>query len=241
MKEWFKEWFDTPFYHILYKHRDDKEAQQFIDALDKQLEFAQKERILDLACGKGRHSVYLNSKGYRVVGVDLSENNIRYANQFANDRLKFFEHDMREVFRPDSFDVILNLFTSFGYFKNDDENQLAIISAAKSLRHGGLLVLDYMNSEKAISELHDYTKIEDGIVFNITKTLTDGFIHKHIKFDFENSSYHFVEKVKALTISNFTTFFEAAQLSILHTWGDYQLSPFDNKTSTRLIIVAKKI
>lgn len=241
MKEWFEEWFDTPFYHILYKHRDDKEAQEFIDALDKQLEFSSKERILDLACGKGRHSVYLNSKGYRVLGIDLSENNIRFANKFANERLKFFEHDMREVFRPDSFEVVLNLFTSFGYFKNDDENQLAIIAAAKNLRSGGLLVLDYMNSEKAINELHDYTKTEEGIVFNITKTLTDGFIFKHIKFEIDNTSYHFTEKVKALTLADFTTFFKAAQLSILHTWGDYQLSSFDSKTSNRLILVAEKI
>ena len=71
MKHWYSSWFDTPFYHILYKDRDDKEAQSFMDALTYYLNISQNSTILDLACGKGRHSLYLNSIGYDVTGLDL--------------------------------------------------------------------------------------------------------------------------------------------------------------------------
>lgn len=241
MKEWFEEWFDTPFYHILYKNRDDNEAKRFIDALDAKLNFSTKGKILDLACGKGRHSIYLNSKGYDVVGVDLSDNNVSYARKFANNRLHFYPHDMREVFCPNMFGVVVNLFTSFGYFSNDGENQQAILSVAEDLKPNGLFILDYMNSNKAIRELHDYTKVEEGIEFKITKEWVDGFIYKHIRFEFEHQNFHFVEKVKTITLADFQQFFKAANLEILHTWGDYQLTPFDVETSNRLILVAKKI
>ena len=86
-KDWFVSWFDTPYYHILYKHRDDTEAQLFMKNLIKTLEFSKKQLLLDLACGKGRHSIYLNALGYNVIGADLSKNSIAHAKQFENERL----------------------------------------------------------------------------------------------------------------------------------------------------------
>ena len=115
-KEWFGEWFDSPYYHILYRDRDYQEAHAFIDKIVKYFDLHSTDAILDLACGKGRHSIYLNEKGYNVVGVDLSAQNITFASQYGNDRLHFYRHDMREVFRESTFDYVLNMFTSFGYF-----------------------------------------------------------------------------------------------------------------------------
>ena len=69
-KKWFQSWFDTSYYHTLYKHRDDKEAQMFMKNLVRHLEIDSDQHILDLACGKGRHSIFLNQLGFNVTGVD---------------------------------------------------------------------------------------------------------------------------------------------------------------------------
>ncbi|MCZ6900895.1 MAG: methyltransferase domain-containing protein, partial [Bacteroidetes bacterium] len=98
-KEWFGEWFDSPYYHILYKHRDHEEARAFIDRLNIFFQWATSDKILDLACGKGRHSIYLNKQGLDVVGLDLSAENVKAAKTHENSRLHFYVHDMREVFR----------------------------------------------------------------------------------------------------------------------------------------------
>ena len=120
-KQWYASWFDTPYYHILSKDRDYTEAQGFMDNLTNYLNIPEGGKILDLACGKGRHSVYLNSLGYDVTGVDLSEKSINHAKQFENETLKFNVHDMSKPY-PDTFDAVFNLFTSFGYFEDENCN-----------------------------------------------------------------------------------------------------------------------
>jgi SAM-dependent methyltransferase len=240
MKDWFVEWFNTPFYHLLYKNRNYEEAQKLITNLDNFFEFSASQSILDLACGKGRHSIFLNSKGYNVTGVDLSENNVNEANLSANSSLHFFAHDMREVFRSNGFDVVLNLFTSFGYFDDDNDNQRVIDAVAEDLKSGGLFVIDYMNGEKAIRELTDYQKTVDNITFHISKSVIDGFIIKNIDFEADGISYHFQEKVKVLKLEDFVRYFKKANLQIEQQWGNYDLLPFSEENSDRLIISARK-
>src|SRR6185295_11720123 len=103
-KQWFEAWFDSPYYHVLYKQRDEPEAQAFLDNLIKLLKPPKTARILDVACGRGRHALYLNKKGYQVFGFDLSKKNIDYNKQFENNNLQFFVHDMREAFRVNYFE-----------------------------------------------------------------------------------------------------------------------------------------
>lgn len=241
-KDWFVEWFDTSFYHKLYKSRNYAEAQSFIDNLEKKLFFKQSDKFLDLACGKGRHSVYLNSKGYDVTGIDLSQNNIAAASQSVNENLHFFVHDMREVFRPASFDYVLNLFTSFGYFDDNYDNFRAIKAVAENLKFGGKLVLDYMNSDKAVKNLANYYEKEvDGIKFVITKKIEFGFIIKNIDFDFEGKYYHFQERVKCLNLTDFDYYFKEAGLICKEVFGNYNLESFDVEKSDRMIFVVEKI
>src|SRR5690606_8758177 len=114
--EWFKDWFNSPYYHLLYNHRDENEAIFFLDNLIAKLQPKPDARILDLACGRGRHAVYLRTKGFDVTGVDLSPENIRLAATTAGERLHFYVHDMRYLLLSNYFDLVLNLFTSFGYF-----------------------------------------------------------------------------------------------------------------------------
>ncbi|HEY4652636.1 MAG TPA: class I SAM-dependent methyltransferase [Pontibacter sp.] len=240
-EEWFSTWFDSPYYHILYKNRDEQEAQQFIDTLLTYLHPKPHEKILDLACGKGRHAVYLNQKGYDVTGIDLSEQSIAYARQFENERLHFAVHDMREVYQPESFDFILNLFTSFGYFTNETENVVALCAVAKSLKHGGKLVIDFMNTELTINNLvAEEVKEVQGIKFCIHRGVENGFVVKTIRFTDNGRDYCFEERVRALRQEDFTEYFKMAQLRLADVFGDYDLRPYDPAQSERMIFVLKK-
>jgi SAM-dependent methyltransferase len=238
--EWFDEWFNSPYYHILYKHRDDSEAQMLIDNLSDFLPISPADKILDLACGKGRHAIYLNQKGFDVIGVDLAEENIRYAQKFANERLQFFRHDKRRVFRKEYFSVLLNLFTSFGYFETDIENVQTLQAAADNLKKGGHMVIDFMNTPKVISHLKalEYKNI-DGICFEIRKRIDNRFIIKDIRFSDNTGSFHFQERLMAITQTDFMRYFQAANLQLLHTFGDYKLTPYA-PDSDRMIFILRK-
>ncbi|MDI9874536.1 SAM-dependent methyltransferase [Flectobacillus rivi] len=240
-KEWFSSWFDSPYYHILYKERDDKEAQLFMDQLSSYLQIQPEHHIMDLACGKGRHAIYLNQKGFEVTGVDLSPQSIAFAKIYENAHLHFFVHDMREVFEERYFDFILNMFTSFGYLENHDENIKAFQAAARNLRKGGIFVMDFFNTEYVKKQLLPFQVKEiDGIRFEITKTLQDGFIIKDIDFMDEGHEYHFHEKVQAISLTDFQHYFSAAGLKLKQIFGDYHLNAFDIETSPRMIFILEK-
>ncbi len=240
-REWFSEWFNSPYYHILYKNRDEAEAHRFIDNLQNRFQFTPENHMLDLACGRGRHSIYLNSKGFDVTGIDLSPENIAFARQFENDRLHFYVHDMRRPYVRNTFCYVLNLFTSFGYFETEGENINAICTATEALKKGGRLVLDFFNTTKVIASLKPHTVKEvEGILFDMHKKLESGFIVKDITFADKGMPFHFQERVKAITCETFLHYFDVADLELVHVFGDYNLNPFDEATSDRMIFVARK-
>ena len=241
-REWFGEWFDSPYYHILYKNRDNTEAHTFIDNLCIRLGFSEKDKILDLACGKGRHAIYLNHKGFDATGIDLSAENIKYASQFSNTKLSFYVHDMREVFAYDQFNYVLNIFTSFGYFDSADEHKSAIVAAANALKSGGKLIIDFLNTYKVVNNLVPIEKKEvDGILFNITKEInSDGYIIKKISFEHEERQFHFQEKVKAISRLEFLEYFQHAGLTCRALLGDYDLDTYKPESSDRMIFIAEK-
>lgn len=241
-KEWFQSWFNSPYYHILYKQRDKEEAELFIDNLCASLNPSTDAKMLDIACGKGRHSIYLNKKGFDVTGIDLSFNSIKYAKQFENEKLHFFVHDMRKLLFINYFDFALNLFTSFGYFNTEKEHISALSAFAKSLKKDGKLVLDYMNSQKIINNLVEReVKHVDGIDFHITRSVINGKIVKTIDFEAENNSFAFKEEVRDFKLEDFKKLFAQSGLEIDLIFGDYHLNDFDVNKSDRLIFVCKKI
>ncbi|WP_177764955.1 SAM-dependent methyltransferase [Flavobacterium sp. I3-2] len=238
-KTWYASWFDTPYYHILYKDRDYDEAQLFIDNLNQYLNLPEDAKVLDLACGRGRHSIYLNKLGHNVIGADLSENSIAYAKQFENDTLKFEVHDMRKPF-DEKFDTILNLFTSFGYFPEEEDNVTTLKAIQASLTEYGLAVMDFMNAEKVIKNLvPTEIKTVEGIDFHITRKYENGFIYKNIKFEDKGESFDFTERVRALTLEDFETMMEKADIYLLDIFGNYKLQKFHNQESDRLIMIFK--
>jgi SAM-dependent methyltransferase len=236
---WFASWFDTPYYHILYKERNYREAQVFMDNLTHYLNLPEKAKVLDLACGKGRHSIYLNQLGYEVVGADLSENSIAEANKNQNETLHFQVHDMREAFE-DKFDAIFNLFTSFGYFENDEDNLTTLKAMKESLTEYGFAVIDFMNVNQVVNNLvTDEVKTVDDIDFHIKRYVSEGHIYKEIDFEDQGEKFHFTEKVKALTLKDFEELMEEAGIYLLDIFGDYKLKKFHKTDSERLIMIFK--
>lgn len=240
-RKWFQYWFNSPYYHILYQQRNDAEAEFFIDKLTDFLKPLPEAKMLDIACGKGRHSIYLNKKGFDVTGIDLSEQSIKYAKQFENDKLHFLVHDMRRLFYINYFDIALNLFTSFGYFDTEKDHVNALKTFRKSLKSDGILILDYFNTEKIVRNLNSCeTKSLDGINFNITKNVVDGKIIKKIHFEDEGKIYNFEERVQAFSFADFERMLTKAGIVIEKTFGSYALDSFDECTSDRLILICKK-
>lgn len=238
---WFASWFNSPHYHTLYKNRDYQEAEFFLKNLTRYLQPKDQEKILDLACGAGRHSIFLNSLGYTVTGIDLSPNSIKKASQSANEFLDFAVHDMREVYQENEYNYVFNIFTSFGYFESNDENIKMLQSVKKSLKKGGIFVLDFFNSEKVIRELVKQEKKEiEGISYYLKRELVNGYIVKHIDFKDQGNSFSFKEKVQAISVSDFESLFMQAGLKIIATFGNYSLESFNPNKSDRLILIAKK-
>lgn len=242
MNEWYKSWFDSEYYHILYSERDEKEALQFITTLTGFLQPPAGSFMLDQACGRGRHARILSSLGYNVTGIDLSENNIRYCKQFETGNLQFAIHDMRRIISVNTYDYVFNLFTSIGYFRHDHDQQLTVSSAAAALKKNGYYIIDFMNIHwvipRIVPEMH---KTINGIDFHISRRVENGFIIKDIRFTIENRPHHYTEYVQAMTISDFDRYFHHAGLKRLHTFGNYLLQPFEEASSERLILIAQKI
>jgi len=240
-KSWYRTWFNSPYYHLLYRNRDEREAERFIHNLLKYLAPDKRAHFLDLACGKGRHSLTINRAGFEVTGADLARENIKFANQSSSDRLHFVQHDMRQPIGESVFDYVLNLFTSFGYFESLEENERVLTAIAKELKPKGKVVLDFMNVEEVTKGLVPLEQMDiEGVNFKITRTNEDGFIVKTIEIEDGDREYTFHERVKALTKEDFMGMFHRTDFEILDTFGNYDLDDFDPEKSPRLILIARK-
>lgn len=239
--EWFESWFDTPYYHLLYSNRDYTEAENFITKLTQELQLPQSSKIIDLACGKGRHSVFLNKLGFDVLGLDLSRQSIEFDKQFENETLHFDVHDMRNTIDSEPVDAVFNLFTSFGYFDNEEDDKNVFRSVYETLKPGGFFVLDYLNEEYVRKILvPESTVHREGIDFNISKKIEGRHIIKDIRFLAEEKPYHFFEKVKLHTLETIEKYAKDCGFERVKIWGDYQLNDFKKEDSPRCINLFKK-
>ena len=239
---WFESWFSSPYYRILYQHRDELEAEEFVEHLMDYLQPFPGSRMVDIACGEGRFSVELAEHGFDVTGIDLSHASIEKAKVHESDNLHFFVHDMRMPFYINYFDYAFNFFTSFGYFANARDHQLAAKSFAKGLKKDGYLVLDYLNRDKAESELIPEEEVQRGnYTFHIRRRLEERHFLKEISFlDAEGRERKYVESVAAFGLAQFLDMFHKAGMSLVTTFGNYKLEEFNPLVSPRLIMVFKK-
>jgi SAM-dependent methyltransferase len=240
---WYKEWFNSPYYHKLYFERDEQEAKIFIAKLIDRLRPLPDSLMLDIACGRGRHSRMLAAKGFSVTGIDISTASITYAKQFENDKLEFYQHDMRLPFRINYFDYAFNFFTSFGYFSTRREHDDAIRTIAASLKQQGIFVIDYLNTHYAEDHLiHNEEKTIDGAVYEIHRWHDDSHFYKKITVRDAPLLYpaEHTEKVVKFSLGDFTDMLSFQRLQVQEVFGDYNLKAYDVRKTPRLIVIAKK-
>lgn len=244
-KEWFKDWFNSPYYHTLYGNRDLEEATAFIKKITQHLQLTPNTKVLDVACGKGRHSLAMANLGLDVTGIDLSRKSIAFAQQFQTDFLHFYKHDMRMPFWINYFQVVFNLFTSFGYFKTDREHHKALRSICQSLLPKGVLVIDYLNVHHEEKNLQRFNQKQiDDYNFIITKWQTETHFIKQIQYTQPNSGLpkHLnTERVAKFSLGDFADMLAFQKMQIQEVFGNYNLEHYDIKNSPRMIIVAKKL
>jgi SAM-dependent methyltransferase len=241
--DWFESWFDSPHYHRLYAHRDEREAAAFVERLVEFLDPGAGASVLDLGSGAGRHSVQLASRGFDVTGIDLSASSICRARQHAAPNLMFLRRDMRRPFGTKAFDLVFNLFTSFGYFEGQADNVKVVRNIARALKPGGTLVLDYLNVQYAESHrVADELIVRDGVVYHVTRWSDAGNLYKRIEVldgqDVEPLVH--VERVAKFGLDDFRAMFRLCGLRMERVFGDYGLNGFDPSTSPRLILVASR-
>lgn len=243
MQEWFEEWFDSPYYHMLYKNRNDDEANEFVRRIVSHFKLDKSHTLLDLACGKGRHARAFASYGIDVTGLDLSKNSIEFATSFEHQFLHFFVHDMRQTFRANYFDIICNLFTSFGYFKTAHDNDLAVRSMYQSVKKGGRVLIDFVNRQPAIQQIEakrNESIQHDGVQFEVRRSYTRERFLKEIDIKDGDQSYHFEESLNSFSFEQLNNIFLKAGFTLNESFGNYALDAYDENSSPRMILVYSK-
>ncbi len=242
--EWYKEWFSTRYYDMLYYKRNETEAAAFIKRLMLYLNPVPGSFMLDVACGKGRHSRQLAGQGFDVTGIDLSEPAISGAIKSETDLLHFFVHDMRLPFYINYFHYAFNFFTSFGYFKTRREHEDALRTIAQSVKPNGIFVIDYLNVHYAEDHfvLKEETIIDD-IHFHITRSQDEEHFYKKIQIEHDAVLHKeiYTEKVAKFSLGDFTEMLAYQQMQVQQVFGDYNLGQYDVRKSPRMIIISKKM
>ncbi|HEX6846888.1 MAG TPA: class I SAM-dependent methyltransferase [Chitinophagaceae bacterium] len=247
---WYKDWFNSPFYHKLYFERDEKEAETFISNLIGHLKPGSGSYLLDVGCGRGRHSCILAEKGFNVTGIDISFDSIAFAKKFfqkdspgEQERLEFYQHDMRLPFRVNYFDQAFNLFNSFGYFRTRREHDDTIRTIANALKPNGTFVIDYLNVHFSEDHLvYNEEKKLNGTIYEIHRWHDETHFYKKIVIN-DPLLHHpldFSERIFKFSFGDLNDMLSYNGLQVQEVFGDYQLGKYNVRTKPRLIIVAKK-
>ena len=239
--EWFASWFDSPYYPMLYRHRDEAEAVEALTNLHHVLALPKNAKVLDLCCGQGRHSRTLNKLGCDVVGIDLSASAISHARSLAHGGQRFDVQDMRSFTLPERFDVVFNLFTSFGYFDSDTENISVLNRIAAHLHENGVLVIDYLNAVPLLNQqTQNAEQTIDGVLFRTSKRIEGHSVVKHIEVIDEGQISLFTERVQLITLDGFSSMLQASGFNVEQVFGNYQLEEYRPEDSPRCLIIARK-
>ena len=237
---WFENWFDTSYYHTLYQHRDEVEAERLVNQIANHFPPDKFPNLCDAACGKGRHAKSFADKGFNVNGFDLSENSIRQAKTLENEKLNFFVHDITQDFADQKYNIITNLFTSFGYFDAHLFDLQALGAINRALKPQGIFVQDYLNAELVSADESEQEKELDGITFNTHKRIEEDKVIKDITVIDGAETHTYQEKVSLFKLSDFERMYKSTQFELLNVYGDYNFNSFVPQSSPRLIMVSKK-
>ena len=237
---WYENWFDTKYYHSLYQHRDESEAERLVQKISEEFPSNKFNKLCDAACGKGRHAKSFSEKGYDVEAFDLSANSIAEAKQMESDKLRFFEHDITQHFGNEKYDIITNLFTSFGYFDIELFDLKALYAIYDALNNDGVFIQDYLNANLVQADDRWQKKEIDGYRFTTKKVIEDNKVKKKIEVKDGDQKFEFQEQVSLFRLQDFEQMYKTTEFELLHVYGDYNFNSFVPDESPRLIMVSKK-
>lgn len=237
-EKWINHWFNSDYLH-LYSNRNSEEAVRQVEFLTGYLSLQGNESILDIGCGRGRHSVLFAERGHPVVGIDQSEELIALASKMINPslNLQFIQGDIcfLEKFNLPLFDLVVCLFTSFGYFEEDNENLKVLQNVRKSLKPSGRFVLDYLHPHHVISTLIPFEeKFVQGEKVEIRREIIGQRVIKTI--DFPGRQY--IEKVTLYSKDEVICLLNQAGFTVESLINDYEGNPW-SKNGNRQIFITK--
>ena len=240
-------WYETAFdrdYLRVYAHRNEAAARTEAAFIISQMPLQARRRILDIACGAGRHMVWFCSAAELTVGVDrsselLAEAAIRLGS--LSTRTELICADMRHLPFEAEFTCVALLFTSFGYFPTDQENLAVIQQACRVLTSGGVFWLDYLNEPYLRKNLQPHTRHTDGrrIIEQHRKITDQGRVEKRIRILTEGRERFINESVKLYSRQQIEQMFIRSGLAVHGLWGDFQGREHTDD-SPALIIMGRK-
>lgn len=244
MSDWFKDWFSSEDYLDVYKHRDNADAEKILNLIFNNVALSPNDLILDMACGFGRHSILLAKKGFSVVSIDLSKKLLKLGNTLSEGSIMkpfFVASDMRSLCFKSSFRLVLNLFTSFGYFNSDKENMTVLRNAFNLLKKNSYFIIDYFNKEFLLKSIEPASEIVNGQTKIIQKRRIEGDrIIKTILIERDDENREFFESVKLYSKTDICKNLEIIGFEIKNIYGDYNGADFNENSSPRVIILATK-
>jgi SAM-dependent methyltransferase len=200
---------------------------------------------LDLCCGPGRHSLEFARRGFSVVGVDRTKIYLEKARKQAQAEgleVEFVQKDMRHFRRAKSFDVVLNLFTSFGFFEDEKDDQLVIKNVASSLRDGGSFVIDIIGKEilARIFRERDWHETDGGIMLEERKVTKDwSWMENRWIMIKDGKIKEFCLYLRPYSAAELIALLKASGFDSVQVFGNLAGDPYDNNAK-RLITVARK-
>lgn len=237
MTEWFEEWFGEE-YLALYPHRDSAEAARAVALIRTALPWRAGWRVLDVACGAGRHARALQAADARCTGLDLSAALLRRARAFTS--VPLVRADMRALpIRAASMDLTVNLFTSFGYFATDGEHLAALAEMAGTVRPAGWQVLDFLNADAVRAQLVPAETAElAGRPVRVTRELLDDgrFVQKRIS---TAEGRVFTERVRLFGAAELEAMLSRCGIAVRHRFGDYDGNPLTPE-SPRVVLMGER-
>lgn len=245
MAEWFKDWFSSSEYLELYRHRDDTDARELCELISGSVPLKPGMKLLDVACGSGRHASFFARKGCSVFAFDLSRQMLSLGRTKAaglNLPISFFCCDVRHfALRASSFDIATNLFTSFGYFEKDEDNFAIFCSINNALFDGGYFVFDYLNAGFLRKNLrHETIDKYDGKTIIQRRTLENNRVVKSIKIKDNFGEKTFRESVRLYDSTSLVRKLTECGFTVRNIYGDYFQTEFSEEHSQRLVIIAQK-
>ena len=238
--QWFKATFNTRYLHF-YSHRNEEAAGKEISALLALLDLHKNDRILDLCCGAGRHLTHLAAQGYNAIGLDLSPELLATTREKSALSSRLVRGDMRALPFCSSFKCVFNLFSSFGYFDDENENEAALFEMSRILMTGGILVLDHMNRRRTERTLvsHSEDHDEHGTLVQDRRIKGNRVIKDLTWLGNNGITEKFTENVRMYSLEELTNLMEKCGLRVIHRFGDFTGVPF-SPDSERMILIAIK-